>query len=73
MKTQSQNQFINTYIHTDTYIYEALHVSHDQRCAINLTDLADIFTVSRANIFRKKPKISAQTDQPVWRYIGHNY
>jgi hypothetical protein len=26
-------------------------------CAIDLTDLADIFTVSRANIFRKKPNL----------------
>jgi hypothetical protein len=57
----------------DRVLYEALHVSHNRRCSIDVTDLADIFTVGRANIFRKKPKISAQTDQPVWRYIGHNF
>ncbi len=34
---------------------------------------ADIFTVGRPNISRKKPKISAQTDKPVWRYSEHNY
>jgi hypothetical protein len=49
------------------------HPIYPGPCSIDVTDLADIFTVDRANIFRKKPKISAQTDQPVWRYIGHNY
>ncbi len=60
-------------VKTDGAPSEALHISHDQRCAIDFTDLADIFTVGRANIFRKKPNISAQTDRSVWRYSGHNY
>ncbi len=42
-------------------------------CEIDVTALADIFTVGRANIFRQKTKISAQTDKPVWRYTGQNY
>jgi hypothetical protein len=42
-------------------------------CSIDLTDLADIFTVGRPNIFRNKPKISAQTDEPFWRYSCCNY
>jgi hypothetical protein len=43
------------------------------RCAINVTDLADIFTVGRPNIFRQKLKISAQTDEPFWRYRHRKY
>jgi hypothetical protein len=49
-------------------VYESLHVSHDQRCLIDVTDLADIFTVGRSNKVRKKPKISAQKCEPFWRY-----
>ncbi len=40
-------------------------------CSINATDLADIFTVDRPNIVRKKLKISAQTDEPFWRYTRY--
>jgi hypothetical protein len=48
-----------------------LRVSHDQRCSIDVTDLADIFTVDRPNQVRKKLKISAQTVEPFWRYGRH--
>jgi hypothetical protein len=43
------------------------------RCAIDVTDLADIFTVGRSNKVRKKLKISAQTDEPFWRYRHRKY
>ncbi len=39
----------------------------------NVTDSADIFTVGRAIIVRKKLKISAQTDEPFWRYNPYKY
>jgi len=52
-------------VSTEFLTYEALHLSHDQRCATDVTDSADIFTVSRANIFRKKPKISAHLNTSV--------
>jgi hypothetical protein len=55
------------------YPYESLHVSHDQRCSIDVTDLADIFTVGRPNQVRKKPKISAQKCEPFSRYKCHKY
>jgi len=42
--------------------YEALHLSHDQRCAMNVADLADIFTVDSPSKVRKKLQISAQGD-----------
>ena len=54
-------------------LYEALHLSHDQRCAMTVTDLNDIFTVGRPNQVRKNPKISAQTDEPFWRYRHQKY
>jgi len=41
------------------------------RCSIDVTDLADIFTVDRPNQVRKKLKISAQTVEPFWRYGRH--
>ena len=55
------------------YAYEALHVSHDQCCSINVIDLGDIFTVDSSNIFRKKSKISAQTVKPVSRYCCYKF
>ncbi len=39
--------------------WEALHVTHDQRCSIDVTDLADIFTVGRPRKARNNLKISA--------------
>jgi hypothetical protein len=53
--------------------YETLHVTHDQRCSIDLTNLADIFTVGRPNKVRKKLKISAQTNHPFWIYDPPKY
>ena len=50
-----------------------MHVSHDQRCSIDVTDLADFFTVGRPNIVRKKPKISAQMDESFPRYRRYKY
>ena len=35
---------------------------------MDLTDLADIFTVSSPNIVRKNLEISAQAVKPFWRY-----
>ena len=55
------------------YIYEALHVSHDQPCSINLSDFANIFTIDRSHIGMIDLKISAQTDEPFWRYSHHKY
>jgi len=43
------------------------------RFAIDVTNLADIFTVDRRNKVRKKLKISAQTDGPFWRYRWWKY
>ncbi len=43
------------------------------RCAIDVTNLVGIFTVDRSNKVRKKPKISAQTDEPFWRYSRWKY
>ena len=42
-------------------------------CAIDVTDLVDIFTVGRPNQVRKKPKISAQKCEPFSRYKCHKY
>jgi len=53
--------------------YEALHLSHDQRSAINVADLTHFFTVCRLNIVRKKLKISAQMDESFWRYRRYKY
>jgi hypothetical protein len=44
-----------------------------ERCSIDLTDLADFFTVGRPNIVRKKLKISAQMDESFWRYRRYKY
>jgi hypothetical protein len=43
------------------------------RCAINVTDLPDIFTVGRSNKVRKKPKMSAQKGEPFSRYRHRKY
>ena len=37
-------------------------------CSIDVTDLADIFTVGRPYKVTTKIKISAQMDKPLWRY-----
>jgi hypothetical protein len=53
--------------------YEALHVSHDQPCSIDVADLADIFTVDSSHRVRNKLKISAQTAKPFLRYRRYKY
>ena len=49
--------------------YEALHVSHDYPCSIDLADFADLFTVDTYIHARNNPKISAQADEPFSRYM----
>ena len=44
-----------------------------ERCSIDLTDLADIFTVDSPHRVRNKLKISAQTDEPFFRYTRYKY
>ena len=39
-----------------------------ERCSMNVTDVAHIFTVGRPNICKKNLKISAQTDESFSRY-----
>jgi len=48
-----------------------LHLSYDQRCSTDVTDLADIFTVDSPSQVKEKLKISAQTAKPFWRYERH--
>jgi hypothetical protein len=44
-----------------------------ERCSIDVSDLADIFTVDRSYEVRKKLKVSAQKDELLWRYRHYNY
>ena len=50
-----------------------MHLSHDRRCSIDVSDLADIFTVEGSNSIINNLKISAHLDEPLKRYKRYKY